>query len=114
MCSPEAHAFNSTGDALSTWWVKLKSLKLALPSPPPPPWAMVPLCCTPQDHESTSTSSLCLLSRDSPLMSPSFAKMSDAITSSYPIGAFVTDLPGSTGLGRWQLGNEPERHGQPL
>src|SRR5580765_442892 len=41
---------------------------------------MVPLCCTPQDQESTSTSSLCLLSSDSPLMSPIFAKMSDAIT----------------------------------
>ena len=44
MCSPVAHAFSRTGDALSTWWVKLKSLKLAFPSPPPPPWAIVPLC----------------------------------------------------------------------
>ena len=38
-----------------------------------------PLCVTPQDHESTSTSSLCLASSDSPLMSPIFAKMSAAI-----------------------------------
>ena len=34
---------------------------------------------TPQENDSTSISSLCLSSRDSPLMSPIFAKMSDAI-----------------------------------
>src|SRR5262249_58368623 len=34
---------------------------------------------TPQEYDSTSTSSLCLSSRDSPLISPIFAKMSAAM-----------------------------------
>ena len=51
MCSPVAHAFIRTGDALSTLCMKLKSLKLALPAPPPPPPAIVPVCDTPQDHD---------------------------------------------------------------
>src|SRR5262245_40157429 len=52
---------------------------------------MEALCETPQDHDSTSTSSLCLTSRDSPLMSPIFAKMSAAITiaPSYVLTSFV-------------------------
>ena len=38
-----------------------------------------PAFVTPHENESTSISSLCLSSSDSPLMSPIFAKMSDAI-----------------------------------
>src|SRR2546427_8295442 len=77
---------------------------------------MVPLCWTPHDHESTSTSSLCLESSDSPLMSPIFAKMSDAITKLLSYGAFplADRSETSTGLGRWQLGHQSERHSQPL
>jgi len=55
------------------------SWKLALPSPPPLPCAMEPALFTPHEYDSTSISSLCLSSSDSPLMSPIFAKMSDAI-----------------------------------
>ena len=40
---------------------------------------MTPAFVTPHENESTSISSLCLSSSDSPLMSPIFAKMSDAI-----------------------------------
>src|SRR6476659_2039887 len=50
---------------------------------------MVPVCCTPHDHESTSISSLCFESSDSPLMSPIFAKMSDAITMLLSYGALT-------------------------
>ena len=78
MCSPVAQAFMSNGDAESIRCMKLKSAKLALPAPPPGP-VTDPDCATPQDHESTSTSSLCLASLDSPLMSPILAKMSLAM-----------------------------------
>src|SRR5262245_15540633 len=86
MCVPVAHAFSSDGDALSRLWTIVKSWNVALPAPAPPPapeltWAFV----TPHENESTSISSLCLLSRDSPLMSPIFAKMSDAIARSSTI-----------------------------
>src|SRR6478736_7508438 len=56
-----------------------RSLKVALPAPPPPPEPMVPVFVTPQENDSTSISPGCLTSTDSPLMSPIFAKMSDAI-----------------------------------
>src|SRR5262245_55952455 len=58
-----------------------RSWKVALPAPPPlpPPVGMCAEFVTPQEYDSTSTSSLCLASRDSPLMSPIFAKMSAAM-----------------------------------
>src|SRR5215831_18395104 len=49
-----------------------RSWKVALPAPPPLPPPPVGMCAkfvTPQEYDSTSTSSLCLSSRDSPLMS---------------------------------------------
>ena len=52
-----------------------------------------PAFVTPQDQLSTSISSLCLSSSDSPLMSPSFAKMSDATTTSPRSGS--SGVPGS-------------------
>src|SRR5262249_10442409 len=55
-----------------------RSWKVALPAPPPLPVGMCAEFVTPQEYDSTSTSSLCLSSRDSPLMSPIFAKMSAA------------------------------------
>src|SRR5215831_4507875 len=58
-----------------------RSWKVALPAPPPPPVPIWPGFVTPQEYDSTSTSSLCLLSVDSPLMSPIFAKMSTATDS---------------------------------
>src|SRR5262245_24783967 len=57
-----------------------RSWKVALPAPPPPPPVpMVPVFVTPQEYDSTSTSSLCLLSLESPLMSTIFARMSVAM-----------------------------------
>src|SRR5262249_13634657 len=56
-----------------------RSWNVALPAPPPPPEGMCAVFVTPQEYDSTSTSSLCLSSRDSPLMSPIFAKMSAAM-----------------------------------
>src|SRR5262245_31908319 len=56
-----------------------RSWNVALPAPPPPPEGMCAVLVTPQEYDSTSTSSLCLSSRDSPLMSPIFAKMSAAM-----------------------------------
>src|SRR5262245_50943054 len=56
-----------------------RSWKVALPAPPPLPVGMCAVFVTPQEYDSTSTSSLCLSSRDSPLMSPIFAKMSAAM-----------------------------------
>ena len=50
-----------------------------MPAPPPPPVPILPARVTPQEYDSTSISSLCLESVDSPLMSPSFAKMSAAM-----------------------------------
>src|SRR6516225_4226565 len=50
-----------------------------LAGPPPLPVGMCAEFVTPQEYDSTSTSSLCLSSRDSPLMSPIFAKMSAAM-----------------------------------
>src|SRR4029077_15954922 len=79
-CTPVAHACISTGDALSMLCVKERSWKLALPSPPPLPPRISPAFDTPHDQLRTSISPLCLSSSDSPLMSPIFAKMSDAIT----------------------------------
>src|SRR6478752_3176675 len=84
MCTPVAHAFISSGEALSTWWVKLNSWKLALPAPPPPPWLAVPDWDTPHDHDRTSISSLCLTSLDSPLIVPMRAKIDSDITHSSP------------------------------
>src|SRR5262245_65599462 len=58
----------------------VRSWKVALPAPPPPPpGATAPEFVTPHENESTSISSLCLASIDSPLMSPIFAKMCGAI-----------------------------------
>ena len=81
-CTPVAHAFRRLGDALSIRCVNTKSLKLALPAAAPLPPATPPAWLTPHDQESTSTSSLCLPSSDSPLMSPSFMKMSAAMAPS--------------------------------
>src|SRR4030095_11822406 len=71
---------------------------------------MVPLCVTPQDHESTSISSLCFESSDSPLMSPIFAKMSVAITMLLSYGAW-------TNVSTFKFKNEgvvdPEQINQP-
>src|SRR6478609_10286045 len=62
-------------------WTISRSSNTALPvaPPPPPPEPVEPVFETPQENESTSISSLCLASTDSPLMSPIFAKMSVAI-----------------------------------
>ena len=79
MWTPVAHACIRTGDALSTAWTNDRSWNVALPSPPPDPWPIEPALLTPQEYDSTSISSLCLASSDSPLMSPSFAKMSEAM-----------------------------------
>src|SRR5437764_12432736 len=76
-CTPVAHACINTGDALSILCVNERSWKFALPAPAPLP-ATATEFVTPQDQLRTSISSLCLLSWDSPLMSPSFAKMSAA------------------------------------
>src|ERR1043166_1532054 len=69
----------SSGEALSILWTMERSWNVALPAPPPPPAEVAPVFVTPHENESTSISSLCLASSDSPLMSPIFAKMSDAI-----------------------------------
>src|SRR4051812_46444855 len=79
MCSPVAHFVISTGDALSTACMKLRSEKLAFPAPPPPPWLIVPVWDTPNDHDRMSISPVCFESLDSPLMSPSFKNTSTAI-----------------------------------
>src|SRR5512143_3468326 len=75
-CAPVAHASNRFGDALSMLCRKERSVKVAFPAPPPVIFAEF---VTPQEYDSTSISSLCLESWDSPLMSPTFAKISDAI-----------------------------------
>src|SRR5262245_16455735 len=77
-CTPVAHARSRLGDALSILWTMTRSWKVALPAPPPLP-VLIAGFVTPQEYDSTSISSLCLASRDSPLMSPSLAKMSIAI-----------------------------------
>src|SRR5687767_2731521 len=79
-----AHAFISTGDALSSACMKLRSEKFALPAPDPPPSEADPVCATPQDHDSTSISPTCLESLDSPLTSPIFKNTSTAIDRSSP------------------------------
>src|SRR6476620_3727758 len=81
-CCPVAHAFSNNGEALSILWVKERSLKCALPVPAPLPDPDTERD-TPQDQLKSSISSLCLLSTDSPLISPIFAKMSGATTTSY-------------------------------
>src|SRR4029079_19302577 len=68
MCSPVAHAFRSSGVALSIPWTIDRSRNVALPAPPPPPGAADPEFATPQENESTSISFLCLESRDSPYL----------------------------------------------
>jgi hypothetical protein len=67
----------------------------ALPAPPAPPAAVPPVFVTPHENETTSISSLCLSSSDSPLMSPIFAKMSDAIEPSLRF-CTLTDDPTQT------------------
>src|SRR3954447_4348683 len=59
--------------------VKLRSCTLALPAPTPPPTWAEPLFDTPQLHARTSISSLCALSRASPLRSPILMNMSTAM-----------------------------------
>ena len=71
MCSPVAHAFHRLAEALSTRCMKWRSEKLTFPVPPPPPWDIEPGLDAPQLQLSTSISSLCLSSVDSPLISPS-------------------------------------------
>src|SRR5262245_32828346 len=122
-----AQAFISTGDALSRACMKLRSWKFALPAPLPPPIEPMPVCATPQDHESTSISPSCLLSFDSPLTSPSFRNTSTAIASllyyAHHVGRRNSDghpkppcpspkylLARLTGLGGRQLGDQPQRH----
>src|SRR5262245_46487462 len=79
-CAPVAHALRSRGEALSMWCTMVRSWKVALPAPlPPPPGETDAEFVTPHENESTSISSLCLSSSDSPLMSPIFAKISDVI-----------------------------------
>src|SRR5262245_55623148 len=91
MCSPVAHFVISTGDALSTACMMLTSLKFALPAPPPPPILIVPVCDTPNDHESTSISPGCFRSFDSPLMSPNFKNVSTAIAPLLPCHSVALD-----------------------
>src|SRR5215471_18775250 len=70
-----------------------RSWNVALPAPPPPP---VPTCTgfvTPQEYDRTSTSSLCLSSVDSPLISPSFAKMSIDMDAPQQIHRPRSDVP---------------------
>src|SRR5215207_2511581 len=78
-CVPVAQALRSRGDALSVWCTKDRSWKVALPAPPPPPVPAGTELVTPHENESTSISSLCLASPDSPLMSDSLAKIFDGI-----------------------------------
>src|SRR5262245_58635018 len=86
MCCPVAQALRSAGVALSMPWTINRSWKVALPAPPPPPVEVDPEFVTPHENESTSISSLCLESTDSPLMSPILAKMSVAIGAPSPCG----------------------------
>ena len=74
-----AQAFIRLGEDLSRWWVKVRSWKLTLPDPPPPPWPRLPDWDRPHAQDSTSISSLCLASRDSPLIVPIRAKIELAI-----------------------------------
>src|SRR5689334_4318165 len=98
-CTPVAHACINTGDALSILWVKERSAKRALPWPAPVP-ATVTSFVTPQDQLRTSISPLCFSSSDSPLMSPSFAKMSAATPpASSTVGGLTSSL----------LGGRPQR-----
>src|SRR5262249_40890865 len=70
-----------------------RSWKVALPAPPPLPVGMCAEFVTPQEYDSTSTSSLCLSSRDSPLMSP--------ITDAYLVDNIAIDpARQGEGLGR--------------
>ena len=92
-CRPVAHADSSFGVALSIAWTIDKSWKVALPAPPPPPVGDPPLLVTPHENDITSISSLCLASSDSPLMSPIFAKMSDAMVDApEPLALYALDV----------------------
>src|SRR4029078_13348454 len=82
-CCPVAQPFSKSGEALSILWVKERSWKVAFPLPPPLPVRGALAFVTPQDQLSSSISSLCLSSSDSPLMPPSVAQMSDATTASH-------------------------------
>src|SRR3954471_18598989 len=101
-CTPVAHACISTGDALSILCVYERSRKEDLPAPAPVPAAAVAGFETPQDQLRISISSLCLSSSDSPLMSPSLAKMSAAMTNllrrADPITADRAELEPEEGL----------------
>ena len=57
----------------------------------------MPVCDTPQDHDSTSISPACLRSFDSPLMSPSFKNTSTAIV---PLLSCHVDIAGHQRRGR--------------
>src|SRR5678815_3785319 len=96
-CVPVAHALMSSGDALSILWTMERSWNVALPAPPPPPEGIAAWFVTPHENESTSISSLCLSSSDSPLISPIFAKMSEAIT--IPPDESAADNRASDGAG---------------
>src|SRR4030095_16033911 len=82
-CTGSPAGSPGAGAALAMRGTMDRSWKVALPAPAPPPEAMEPAFVTPHENESTSISFLCLSSSDSPLISPSFAKMSDAIGHSY-------------------------------
>src|SRR5262245_17637070 len=109
-CCPVAQPFRSAGEALSILCVKERSWNVAFPAPPPLPTPCGLRLSTPQDQLRTSISSLCLSSIDSPLMSPSFAKMSDATMTSpaWPIRPAVrARLLGSRGTRQGRLRPSP-------
>src|SRR5687767_318066 len=93
MCVPSQHILKSVGVALSMYLVIVRSCSWTLPAPPPPPMPAEPDCDAPQLHDKTSISPLCLLSVDSPLMSPILMNMSTAIAHSFGKRRRLTPAP---------------------
>ena len=73
-CSPVQQALKRLGEDLSVFFTKLKSCSATLPVPPPPPLENAPALVPPKLHDSSSISSLCLSSVDSPLPPSIFRK----------------------------------------